>query len=44
VFWQRRGLKWHSYDPTPEVKSVEEFASLVGEDASEFPHVIVYKG
>ena len=33
VFWQRRNLKWHSYDPTPEVKSVEEFASLVGEDA-----------
>ena len=33
VFWQRRDLKWHSYDPTPEVKSVEEFASLVGEDS-----------
>jgi Protein of unknown function (DUF3024) len=32
VFWQRRGLKWHSYDPMPEVKSVEEFASLIGED------------
>ena len=33
VFWQRRDLKWHSYDPKPEVKSVEEFASLVSEDA-----------
>jgi hypothetical protein len=33
VFWQRRDLKWHSYNPAPEVKSVEEFASLVGEDA-----------
>jgi hypothetical protein len=33
VFWQRRDLKWHSYDRTPEVKSVEGFASLVGEDA-----------
>jgi hypothetical protein len=32
VFWQRRDLKWHSYDPNPEVKSVEEFASLVSED------------
>jgi hypothetical protein len=32
VFWQRRDLKWHSYDPKPEVKSVEEFASLVSED------------
>ena len=29
VFWQRRDLKWHSYEPRPEVKSVEEFASLV---------------
>jgi len=33
VFWQRRDLKWHSYDPTPEVKSIDEFALLVGEDA-----------
>lgn len=32
VFWQRRDLKWRSYDQTPEVKTVEEFASLVGED------------
>jgi hypothetical protein len=32
VFWQRRDLKWHSYDPKPEVKSVEEFASVVDED------------
>ena len=33
VSWQRRDLKWHSYEPKPEVKSVEEFASLVAEDA-----------
>ena len=33
VFWQRRDLKWHSYEPKPEVESVEEFASLVSEDA-----------
>lgn len=33
VFWQRRDLKWHSYEPKPEVTSVEEFASLVSEDA-----------
>jgi hypothetical protein len=32
VFWQSRDLKWHSYDPKPEVKSVEEFASRVDED------------
>jgi hypothetical protein len=33
VFWQRRDLKWHGYEPEPEVKSVEEFATLVSEDA-----------
>jgi hypothetical protein len=33
VFWQRRDLKWHRYEPRPEAKSVEEFASLVSEDA-----------
>ena len=33
VFWQRRDLKWHSYEPEPEVKSVDEFATLVSEDA-----------
>jgi hypothetical protein len=33
VFWQRRDLKWHGYEPRPEVKSEGEFASLVSEDA-----------
>jgi len=33
VFWQRRDLKWHGYEPRPEVKSIDEFASLVSEDA-----------
>ena len=33
VFWQRRDLKWHSYGPAPEVGSVDEFASIVSEDA-----------
>ncbi len=33
VFWQRRDLKWHGYEPRPEVKSIDEFASLVAEDA-----------
>jgi hypothetical protein len=33
VFWQRRDLKWHSYEPEPEVRSVEEFTRLVSEDA-----------
>jgi hypothetical protein len=32
VFWQRRDLKWHSYEPEPDLDSVEEFASLISED------------
>jgi hypothetical protein len=32
VFWQRRDLKWHSYDPASEVKSIDDFLSLVAED------------
>jgi len=32
VYWQRADLKWHSYDPSPEVRSIEEFLSLVDED------------
>lgn len=33
VYWQRRDLKWHRYEPRPEVKAVEEFAALVSDDA-----------
>lgn len=33
VFWQRRDLKWHGYDPMPEVTSIEEFVALVDADA-----------
>jgi Protein of unknown function (DUF3024) len=32
VFWQRRDLKWHSYEPANEVRSIEDFVSLVDED------------
>jgi len=32
VFWIRRDLKWHRYEPTPEVQSLEEFAKLVRDD------------
>jgi hypothetical protein len=28
AFWQSRELKWQGYKPRPQVKSVEEFASL----------------
>lgn len=32
VFWQRRDLKWHGYEPAPEVATIEEFVALVQED------------
>jgi hypothetical protein len=32
VFWQRRDLKWHRYDPAPSVGSLEAFLALVNED------------
>ena len=32
VFWQRRDLKWHGYEPAPEVATIEEFIALVHED------------
>jgi hypothetical protein len=32
VFRQRADMKWHDYAPCPEVRSVEEFLSLVDRD------------
>lgn len=32
VYWQRADLKWHSYEPTPQVGSIEKFLALVDED------------
>ena len=32
VFWQRADMKWHRYDPAPEVPSLEDFLALVQED------------
>ncbi len=32
VFWQRADLKWHRYDPNPEVETLEEFLGLVDRD------------
>ena len=33
VFWQRSDLKWHRYEPVPEVRLVEDFLALVEQDA-----------
>ncbi len=32
VFWQRADLKWHRYDPKPEVERLEDFVALVDRD------------
>lgn len=33
VYWRRQDFKWHSYEPAPEVATLEEFVKLVSEDA-----------
>lgn len=33
VYWQRADLKWHAYDPVPEVSALPEFLAVVEEDA-----------
>lgn len=33
IYWQRQDLRWHRYDPVPQVKQLEEFLSVVDEDA-----------
>ena len=32
VFWQKSDLKWHRYEPVPEVKRLEEFLDVVGKN------------
>ncbi len=34
IYWQRADLKWHRYDPVPEVARIEEFLEVV--DADEY--------
>ena len=32
VFWLRHDMKWHTYQPVPDVATIEEFVALVRED------------
>ncbi|MEN8213764.1 MAG: DUF3024 domain-containing protein [Pseudomonadota bacterium] len=32
VYWQRADLKWHRYEPVPEVDTLEDFLALVDKD------------
>ena len=34
IFWQRADLKWHSYGPLPEVKTLKQFIDEVDADPS----------
>jgi hypothetical protein len=33
IYWMRQDLKWHGYEPSLEVASLEEFLAIVSEDA-----------
>lgn len=32
IYWQRADLKWHRYDPDPEVDSIHEFLDILERD------------
>jgi len=32
IFWKRADLKWHKYDPLPDVKTMKEFIAEVDKD------------
>ena len=32
VYWQRADLKWHRYDPDPEVDTIDDFLKVVESD------------
>ena len=32
IYWMRRDLKWHGYEPAPEVHSLEAFLHVVDRD------------
>ncbi|EAT16848.1 DUF3024 domain-containing protein [Desulfuromonas acetoxidans] len=32
LYWQRADLKWHRYEPTPEVKTIEVFLAVLEKD------------
>jgi hypothetical protein len=32
VYWMRSDLKWHSYEPAPEVSAIDDFLAVVQKD------------
>lgn len=33
LYWMRADLKWHRYEPVPEVRSFDAFLKIIDEDA-----------
>jgi hypothetical protein len=33
LYWMRADLKWHRYEPIPEVNSLQDFLKVIEEDA-----------
>ncbi len=33
IYWQKQDLKWHGYQPKPEVITVEEFLAVIDQDS-----------
>lgn len=33
IYWMRQDLKWHGYEPCPQVSTLEAFLEIVAEDA-----------
>jgi hypothetical protein len=32
IYWMRQDLRWHAYEPNPEVQSLEKFLAIVDRD------------
>lgn len=32
IFWHKSDMKWHAYQPQPEVKTLEEFITILEKD------------
>ena len=32
IYWHRADMKWHGYEPEPDVDKIEDFLKIVEED------------
>jgi hypothetical protein len=33
IYWMRQDLKWHSYEPVPEIDTIDAFCKVIHEDS-----------